>query len=415
MFMLSILKYIQGYVLVHLTGYAPERFLNMCGKRNILIWNLATIEKGYRFCISAKAYKTLKPILKKTKTKVKILEKRGLPFLLFRYRKRKMFIFGTFLFCGLLFYTSRFIWNVEVNGNSYLSEETILHFLEQENADFGTKISAIDCAVLEERLRSDYPEVIWTSIKIYGTKLTVDIQESLLPEQSHTANEGEVCDIVAAKDGIITYIITRQGMPAVKTGMEVKEGDLLVSGEIAILNDFGDTAGYIYERADADVKAFVEYYYEEVITKKYDEKIYAEEAIIHYGLQLGDFFIKNPFAKEPEGFYDETVENIQFCLGENFYFPLFLKKISYYPYEIQKKEYTEEAVKTLAEGHFSQYLQKLEEKGIQIIEKNVMIKRVNQNYLVSGTILTEESIVTYRPTEIRSIDEAERQIENEFN
>ena len=69
----------------------------------------------------------------------------------------------------------------------------------------------------------------------------------------------------------------------------------------------------------------------------------------------------------------------------------------------------------LAETHFLQYLTNLEEKGIQIIEKNVMIKKVNQNYLVSGTITAEESIVDYRITEIRRIENKKGQIEDEFN
>ncbi len=404
MFLLSVLKYIRGYLLVHLTGYAPERFLNMCGKRNILIWNLEKTKDGYRFFISVDGYKSLRPLLKKTRTKARILEKRGLPFFLFRYRRRKMFAIGVFVFCALLFYTSKFIWNIDVNGNSYLSEETILAFLEEENADFGTKISEIDCAKLEERLRSRYSEVIWTSIKVYGTKLTVDIQESLLSEQFYQNTDEEICDIVAAKDGVITYLITRKGTPSVKIGEEVKAGDCLVSGEIVIYNDFGEVAGYLYERADADILARVDYYYEEVIGANYKEKVYSEEISKNYALQIGDFVIQNPFGKYPQGLYEETIENIQLCLGENFYLPLFFKKISYRFYELVEKKYTKEDVKALAEEHFLLYLQNLEEKGIHIIEKNVMIESVNQNYLVSGMVKAEESIVKYQPTEIQSVE-----------
>ena len=403
MFFISILKYIRGYVLVHLTGYAPERFLNMCGKRNILIWNLKAVEDGYLFYISVDAYKSLKPVLKKTRTRARILEKHGLPFFMFRYRGRKMFVLGVALFIGMLFYTSRFVWNIEVNGNSYLSEETILEFLKEENADFGTKISQIDCTKLEETLRSDYPEVIWTSIKIYGTKLTVDIQESLLAEQSYDIKEEEVCDIVAAKDGIITYMVTRHGTPVAKVGDQVKQGDSLVSGEIIINSDFGEVAGYLYERADADIKAQVTYRYEEVIPSKYEKKVYDEEFEIHYSIQIGDMVIQNPFEAVPEGLCDAMVNNVQLCLGNNFYFPIFLKKTTYNTYILEENEYTEEEAKTLAEQLFFQYLTNLEEKGIQIIEKNVMIKKVNQNYLVSGTVTAEESIVSYQPTEIRSI------------
>ncbi len=46
---LSLLKYIGGYLEVVLSGYAPERFLNLCGNHNILIWNLRKEEDVYRF------------------------------------------------------------------------------------------------------------------------------------------------------------------------------------------------------------------------------------------------------------------------------------------------------------------------------------------------------------------------------
>ena len=167
MFFISFLKYLRGYLVIYLSGYAPERFLNMCGKRDILIWNLKSVENGYQFCMSVDAYKTLHPILRKTKTRAKIIKKVGIPFYLFRYRKRKVFVIGMILFFCLLIYVSGFVWNIEIIGNSYLSDDTVIHFLEEEGADFGTSISKINCAELEEKLRSTYPEVIWASVKIY--------------------------------------------------------------------------------------------------------------------------------------------------------------------------------------------------------------------------------------------------------
>ena len=84
-------KYLQGYVRIRLYGYAPERFLNLCSTHNILIWNLEYHEEQYEFCISVRGLKQLKPILKKTRTKFVILERTGLPFVMRRYRKRKLF------------------------------------------------------------------------------------------------------------------------------------------------------------------------------------------------------------------------------------------------------------------------------------------------------------------------------------
>ena len=414
MFFLSIVKYIRGYVQIRLTGYAPERFLNLCGKNDILIWDLKATEDGYEFKISRKGFKMLRPILKKTKTKVKILEKRGIPVYLHKYRKRKVFALGFLFFFIMLIYVSGFVWNIEVRGNSYLSEETILAFLEEENASFGTKIKQIDCAKLEETLRSDYPEVIWTSIKIYGTKMTVDIQESLLADTIYEPTSDEACDIVAAKDGIITSMITRQGTPLVTVGSVVKSGDCLVSGAIEIRNDNGEIVDYLYECADADVTAQVQLAYCDYISVLYQEKQYDGAIEKNYILQIGDIIIKNPFQAEPDGLYEATVEDVQFCFGNNFYLPVFFKEIVYRPYTLLQKEYTKEEIQEIAKKNFSQYLEKLEEKGIQIIEKNVMIKRASQSkYVVLGTIDAYESIVSYQLTESRGINEVERQEENE--
>ena len=111
----------------------------------------------------------------------------------------------------MLYDLSGFIWNIEINGNSYLTTETILDFLEEEHASFGTKKSRISCEDLEEAMRSRYRDVIWTSIKIYGTKMTVDIQENLLPQEEYEAKSDKPQDIVAAKDGVITEMVTRTG------------------------------------------------------------------------------------------------------------------------------------------------------------------------------------------------------------
>lgn len=256
--LLSVIKYFKGYVYVRLSGYAPERFLNLCGSHDILIWNLKSTKDGYEFCISVAGFKQLRPILKKTRTHIRIQKRYGMPFELYHYRKRKMFAMGMLLFAGLIYYLSGFIWNIEVNGNSYLSEEVVLCFLSKEHASFGTKKKNIDCAALEETLRSRYPEVIWTSIKIYGTKMTVDIQENLLPEENYEEKKEETAhDIVAADDGLITEMITRSGTPAVTVGTPVKKGDVLVNGYVEILNDDGETAQYLYRTADADVIAKV--------------------------------------------------------------------------------------------------------------------------------------------------------------
>lgn len=97
--LLSVIKYFKGYVYVRLSGYAPERFLNLCGSHDILIWNLKSTKDGYEFCISVAGFKQLRPILKKTRTHIRIQKRYGMPFELYHYRKRKMFAHGHAVIC----------------------------------------------------------------------------------------------------------------------------------------------------------------------------------------------------------------------------------------------------------------------------------------------------------------------------
>ena len=120
--LLSIIKFFRGFVCVRLSGYAPERFLNLCGNRDIVIWNLERDGDDYEFYISVQAFRTLRPIAKKTRTKLVVKKRFGFPFWLHRYRRRKLFFGGILLFFLILILLSQFIWNIEINGNSYITD-----------------------------------------------------------------------------------------------------------------------------------------------------------------------------------------------------------------------------------------------------------------------------------------------------
>lgn len=406
--LLSLIKYMQGYVYVQLTGYAPERFLNLCGSRDILIWNLTPLKdgEGYCFCISVRGFFQLKPILKKTRTHIRVLKRTGAPFAAFRYRRRRVFAAGILFFGILLWYLSGFVWNIEINGNSYLSEEVILDFLAEENASFGTRKSRISCESLEEALRSRYDEVIWTSIKIYGTKMTVDVQENLLPAEEYETAPDTVYDIVASKDGVITDIITRSGTPLVAAGTEVKAGDLLVSGRIGVTDDSGEVAQYLYHSSDADIYARVVYPYDDVIETNYTDVVKTGEIHRDYSVMAGHTLLSNPFFHNPYTDCQVTSDTWQLHLTDNFYLPVWFTRHSYEEVTKTEKTHSEEEIQQIATKNLQNFLEDLEEKGIQILEKNVMIEHTGEHYVARGTIVVRESVVSYQPTEQTGTGEA---------
>lgn len=398
---LSVIKYAKGYVAVHLTGYAPERFLNLCGNRNILIWNLKPCEDGYRFYISVEGFFMLRPILKKTRTKIRVEKRFGLPFFLFHYRKRKVFVLGIACFCVILYVMSGYIWNIEVNGNSYLSEEMIMDFLKEESASFGSKKTEIDCANLEETLRSRYDEVIWTSIKIYGTKLTVDVQENLLPETEYTENEDEaVYDIVALESGTIVEMVTRSGTPVVAVNDTVQKGDILVSGCVEITGDENEIVERLYPSADADIKARVLLPYEDVLSADYIEELRTGEMRQKHLIRFFSYTIENPFSKPDYETYEMISETYQLHLTDNFYLPFFYIRQTCYKVNQTAQTHSEKEIRQIATKNLANHIADLEEKGIQIIGKNVIIERKNNDYVAHGTIEAYQSIVSLQPADI---------------
>lgn len=399
---LSLLKFFRGFLLVRLQGYAPERFLNLCSNHNILIWNLVHTKGSYEFNISIAGYRSLTPLLKKTKTKVHIKKRIGLPFFLYRYRKRKIFFVGILFCVGFLVYLSQFIWMIDINGNSAVTDNTILGFLKNQHSYFGNRLSRIDCETLEESLRSEFDEIIWASVQLNGTKMTIDLQENLVTSQGKNDIQGEY-DIVADKDAQIDSIVTRAGTPQVKAGVLVKKGDILVSGRLDILNDSNEISAYEYVTSDADILGKTSYRFEEKIKMQETQKIKTGESQKKYAIEIFGHYIKFPSAKKKQEPFILVSESRQLALCRNYYIPVIFEETTIYPCRLEKVHLSKEQAKAKAESKLSLFLNKLQEKGIQITDKNVMINFINNTCYVQADITALEKIGKYQPTEIIKI------------
>jgi similar to stage IV sporulation protein len=112
-FLKILYLYIFGYVDIKIEGFFTERFVNLCFAKGIFLWRLfrtSSIEITAR--ISLKDFKRIRKIARATKCKVKLDSKKGLPFLLNRYKKRKIFAITFLVIAILIFGLTRFVWNV---------------------------------------------------------------------------------------------------------------------------------------------------------------------------------------------------------------------------------------------------------------------------------------------------------------
>lgn len=405
--LVSFIKYFRGYVEVRLWGYAPERFLNLCSNHDILIWDLAQQGDAYYFKVSVQGFRSMRPLLKKSGTHAHICKRNGMPFFFFRYRKRKILFASIFVCMAVLYALSRFIWKVNINGNDSVTDDSLLQFLEEKDSSYGTHISDINCEKLEEEIRSYFDNIIWTSVKREGTTLTIDVQENLVVAADHVKEQLSEefqdqqlrgYDLVALHDGTVTDIFVRKGTPLVEKGQQVEKGTVLVSGALPIYDDNGTVTAYQYCTADADIQIETSYAYKDKFPIEHEQRVYTGRRQERYGVGIGDSYFQIPWKKVPyrDGQFTVMDTRSQLRLCDSFYLPVYFVKREYEEYEMQQKIYTKNEAKEHAKENLSEFLKKLTQKGVLILEKNVMIKTDKNKYIVSGSIKVLEHTCKYK-------------------
>ena len=251
---LKVIRYIKGYLRIRITGYSTERFLNACRHKGIFLWGLKPVSGAYEMNITVKEFRQLKPMIRKTGTKVLIVKRTGLPFFLYKYRKRKLFFGGACLCLFMILYMSRMIWGIDISGNTTYTDEALLKYLSSRNVKNGMAKSDVDCARIVKDIRKEYNDIIWVSASVRGTKLYIQIKENedSIPVDEK-GEENKAVDIVADRDCIVKDIVVRKGVVKVREGDTVKKGDVLISGQVPVNNDAKEVTGYQYHESDADI------------------------------------------------------------------------------------------------------------------------------------------------------------------
>lgn len=381
----------KGYVSIKVWGYSPERFLNLCGNHDILVWDIENHGDYYTMKISIKGFFALKTLLRKTGTRASVLRRYGLPFFMQRIKKRKIFVLG--LFACMLFWmiSAQYIWDIEIEGNYSLTEDVLLEYLEGQGIHTAMRKENLQIEELEKKLREEYDIITWASLKVDGTTLIIQLKENDMVTYEKESQSKQ--DIVAVKDGVIVYMITRKGVPQVAVGDTVEKGQLLVSGAVPVYNEDATVRKYQYYEADADI--LISYEKTISVEKKiaYQEKEYSgqEKRICLFG--MGDKEWNFSFGRIPYDAYDVMEEKKQVQLLEHLYLPVFYGIKYAKEYTVADKMYTDEEMQQIMEEEWYKILQTLEEKGVQITRKNVTIKKNREKWVMTARMQLQEEAV----------------------
>lgn len=374
-------NYVKGFVNIHVEGYFIERFINMCRMQKIYLWNIEKKNDIYlNVNIGIEDFKKIKKIARKTKCKIGINKKKGIPFFLYKYKKRKILLIMLIIFIVILFALSKFIWNIEIKGIEEDSKkQEILNNLTENGLSIGKYKNNIDIKEIVNNIRLAREDIAWVGIEVKGTNAIVEVV--LAEEKPEIIDKSEYCNIVSDKEAKILKINANTGTAMVKPGDIVKNGTLLIAGWME-----GKYTGTRFTRATGDIEALVWYTEKAEVKLKETKTEKTGNTEKKYALNINNFRIN--LYKSLSNFekYDTIYENKKLKLFSNFYIPVELIECNNSEIKEYEINYTEEEAKKEAK-------RRAEEKLNETIKNKNNINNVIVNYTIKDDAVEAE--VTY--------------------
>lgn len=229
--LIKVLCFLRGYVEVAVKSHFIERFINICSRRNIYLWDIRrTGLSEASVKMSMRSLHKLRPIAKKTHSHIHIKRKYGLPMLLHRYKKRYFFFGGLLLALCFVTIMPQFIWSVEVVGNENVSAQEILQVLSELGVHKGAYRGSIDARDLKNNALLKLDSLSWLWVDIKGSRAIVSVNEKKAAPKM--LDKDTPCDIIASKAGVIKNFNAKAGKSVIDVGQTVMEGEMLISGVV---------------------------------------------------------------------------------------------------------------------------------------------------------------------------------------
>jgi len=302
-----------------MSGFSVERLINQAAANGIVLWDVGRLQVAISVKVSRRDYAKLCDIAEKTGTKLKVARFVGLPTILGRFRKRVILLAGcVFFVVGLVILTS-FIWRIDISGTQRIDADEMLDFLAENGFDIGTFRHGIAYRDVESMLMAQFPDIAWVSLVIEGTAAHIKLVETI--PQPEIVDLSTPTDIVAAKDGVILQMATSLGTPQFVPGDVVREGEVLVSGQLTIGVE-GEEITHEYVRAQSEIWARLHYNINFDIPLVFYEKTFTGRVQRVYSIMVGGHEFTLPHGRHNFIYYETIAGHEQLGFGESYPLPL---------------------------------------------------------------------------------------------
>ncbi len=314
---------------------------------------------------------------------------RGLPHLVYRYRKRWGIPVGTLILAIMLFMAQRVIWCVDISGNTSVPDKEIEELLEKLGCGVGDTYKNIDFDLLHNRFLMESESIAWISVNMNGNHANVQVREK---DPLEIDDEEGYYNIVASEAGQIERIAAIDGKPVVDLYDTVLAGELLISGAISYKETFNR-----FESAEGSVYARVHRAFDVSVPLKQTVKVETGEKTVKNSIRFFNFDI-NLFLKGgiPYEFCDKIAVCDRFTLFDTVPLPLWVEKEEYREYEMKETTLTESEAELLAIKEYREKLSEVLGDG-ELISKNVTKSFDGDTYTISCSLYCIDDIAKKVP------------------
>ena len=379
--MISLLKWLLGYIAFTFEGGFSDGFINECYQSKYNIQNIKRNGAVLTAECPAELYPYLRQVARKNGGRLRIDKKRGIIFILAKIKTRWGLFFGAVVGIIFISFISGFVWNIDITGNSVLSETQLRGFLNDNGFYEGAYWREVDRDVIENLLLASFDDIAWAHINRDGTSARVEINESVI--RPKTVKRKKYCNVKAKKSGVIVKATVYDGWGKVKKGDAVNKGDLLISGIYS-----GEKKVNLFTHARGKYIAEVKEKFSLTVNRNQSYKRYISEerrqTLIFFNIQLPLYIGKTPKNAETESEERRIVLN-----GKKL--PVGIRESTI---RVYKNE-----VKTLSDRELTQLINSETEKKIksdfapyQIIKKKIKTELGGGSATAKGYVLCLEDI-----------------------
>lgn len=322
-------------IIVRVTDHTYSEVIKTLLKRNIYYSSLTINEKNITLKINKEDYKILKQELKT----VEVIKYLGFDGFKTFIKKHYILIISFIITYIMLLILSNVIFDIQIITNNYELKRVITLYLEDYDIKkYKFMKSNKELTKIKEKILEENKTTLeWIEIERIGTTYKVNLTERIINE---TKDDLTASDIVAKKDAMIMYIITKSGTKIKEINEIVKKGEVIISGNIMKDENIVDTI-----RADGEVYGEVWYTVTSTVPFKHTEYEKTGEKINHIYIDL--------FGKKITlmGKYDtkESLNETKVLIDKPYLFFKVMKEekelYKYVTHNLTEKEAYEEAIK----------------------------------------------------------------------